>query len=93
MIKNLRDPISEYFRTIKLFKSDVKLYLANIFLTHIGYGIFYVLFNLYILQIGYDLDFIGYLTSLGNFGTALMAIPAGLIIHRFGLKRPLVISA
>jgi len=93
MIKNLRDPISEYFRTIKLFKSDVKLYLANIFLTHIGYGIFYVLFNLYILQIGYDLDFIGYLTSLGNFGTALMAIPAGLIIHRFGLKRPLVISS
>lgn len=93
MIKNLRDPISEYSKTIKLFKTDARLYLINVFLMHIGYGIFYVLFNLYILQIGYDLDFIGYLTSLGNFGTALMAIPAGFIIHRFGLKRPLVISS
>jgi MFS family permease len=93
MIKNLRDPISEYSKTIKLFKTDARLYLINIFLMYIGYGIFDVLFNLYILQIGYDLDFIGYLTSLGNFGTALMAIPAGLIIHRFGLKRPLVISS
>jgi len=51
------------------------------------------LFNLYILQIGYDLDFIGYLTSLSNIGTALVTIPAGFIIYRFGLKRPLVISS
>ncbi len=92
MIKNIKIQLREYLKTIKLFKIDAKLLLANVLLRFIGYGVFSLLFNLYILQIGYDVDFIGYLTALSNIAVALMAIPSGFIIDRFGLKRPLVIS-
>ena len=92
MIANIKIQLGEYLKTIKLFKVNAKLLLANVLLRFIGYGIFSLLFNLYILQIGYDVDFIGYLTALNNIAVALMAIPSGFIIDRFGLKRPLVIS-
>lgn len=92
MIANIKIQLGEYLKTIKLFKVNAKLLLANVLLRFIGYGIFSLLFNLYILQLGYDVDFIGYLTALNNIAVALMAIPSGFIIDRFGLKRPLVIS-
>ena len=93
MVRKIRFQIRDYIKTISSFKIDAKLYLVNVFFTHIGYGIFFVLFNLYILQIGYDIDFIGYLTSLSNLGTALIAIPSGFLIYKFGLKRPLFTSS
>lgn len=92
MIANIKIQLGEYLKTIKLFKVNAKLLLANVLLRFIGYGVFSLLFNLYILQIGYDVDFIGYLTALNNIAVAIMAIPSGFIIDRFGLKRPLVIS-
>ncbi|MBA7635812.1 hypothetical protein ES703_43416 [subsurface metagenome] len=92
MIANIKIQLGEYLKTIKLFKVNAKLLLANVLFRFIGYGVFSLLFNLYILQIGYDVDFIGYLTALNNIAVALMAIPSGFIIDRFGLKRPLVIS-
>lgn len=92
MIANIKIQLGEYLKTIKLFKVNAKLLLANVLLRFIGYGVFSLLFNLYIMQIGYDVDFIGYLTALNNIAVALMAIPSGFIIDRFGLKRPLVIG-
>lgn len=92
MIANIKIQLGDYLKTIKSFKVNAKLLLANVLLRFIGYGIFSLLFNLYILQIGYDVDFIGYLTALNNIAVALMAIPSGFIIDRFGLKRPLVIG-
>jgi len=92
MITDVKIQLREYLKTIKLFKVNAKLLLTNVLLRFIGYGIFSLLFNLYILQLGYDVDFIGYLTALNHIAIALIAIPSSFIIDRFGFKRPLVIS-
>lgn len=92
MINKIKIQLREYLKTIKLFKIEAKLFLINVLLRSIGIGFFSLLFNLYILQLGYDVDFIGYLTAFYNFAVALIAIPSGFIIDRFGLKRPLIIS-
>jgi MFS family permease len=66
--------------------------LASIFLVFVGIGIQAVIFNLYLVAIGYEADFLG-LFSFANTaaigGSALVASP---ISKRFGLRRVLLVA-
>ena len=50
------------------------------------FGIQAVLFNLYLLRLGYDAQFIGTLIGFGQLIWALMALPAGAFGRRFGAR-------
>jgi MFS family permease len=45
-----------------------------------------VLYNLYLIQLGYDEDFVGQAAAAVSLGIALGGIPAGLLYDRFGGK-------
>jgi MFS family permease len=55
-------------------------------------GIWTVLFNLYLLDLGFREDFIGHMLLLGGLAAGLAAFPAGIICDKIGRKRALLIG-
>ena len=75
------------------FNRNIRLYLIAWGLLAFGYiGIQGVLFNLYLLRLGYDPELIGLLVGSGQLVWALLALPAGLFGQRFGLRTSLILS-
>ena len=63
---------------------------ANAVLGFSYVGIYAVLFNLYLLRLGYGTEFIGQVNATGRLGFALFGLPAGIFAHRLGIRRLLI---
>jgi MFS family permease len=55
-------------------------------------GIYAVLFNLYLLRLGYDPTFIGAINAAGLFTFGLSSLPAGLLGGRWGSRRMIILG-
>lgn len=83
----------EYVRAFGRLNRDVKFYLAgNSLIAFAYFGIMGVLFNLYLVRLGFGAEFIGLLIGSGQLIWAILALPAGAIGLRLGLKRVLVLA-
>ena len=82
--------IRQYFKNIKFFNRNIKLYLIATALINIGFGIFYADFNLYVLSMGMKPDFLGIILSLAPFAEGLSSIPIGFLAEKIGFKRSLI---
>ena len=72
------------------FGRNTWLMLAVFGVSGFGYfGIQAVLFNLYLVRLGYDAQFIGTLIGFGQLVWALVALPAGAFGRRFGARKAL----
>lgn len=83
--------IGDYIRSLCGFNTNVRLFLAQTFVTGIYSGIYGVVFNLYVLHMGFDTGFLGLLLSVTLLASALASIPAGMLCDRFSHKKILVI--
>ena len=80
-----------YLLSIVKFDRSVKLYIFAMSMVGFAYiGIYSVLYNLFILKLGFDINFLGMLTASGQITWALCAFPAGMVGARFGLRRTLI---
>ncbi len=86
-VSSLLTGVPDYFQKIRNFNLNSKLYLISTVLTGLNWGIWGVIFNLYLKEIGFQDDFVGYMASAGMFATGLIAVPAGLICEKIGRKR------
>jgi predicted MFS family arabinose efflux permease len=77
---------ASYLGKIRSFSSNAKLYIVHVFGMDFIYGTWEVLFNLYLLAIGFDPAFIGLRLIIGGVAGALSALPAGMISDRIGRK-------
>ena len=78
---------------IQAFSRDVKLYLTTALLLGLSVdGVYAVLFNLYLVRLGYDAKFIGFINSAGLFAFAFSSLPAGILGSRWGTRRLLVLG-
>lgn len=80
--------IGNYLRTLRLFNRNVRLYLVSgalIGFTTAG-GIYGVLLNLYLLRLGYGLEFIGIISATGAISFAAFSLPAGALGRRLGTR-------
>jgi predicted MFS family arabinose efflux permease len=68
-------------------------YWAAASMYNLGLFIFFLLYSLYLAQLGYKEDFIGLATSLMTAGALAGSLPAGAFIARLGVKRALVTCA
>ena len=55
----LRKSIFDYLATIRSFSLNARLFLAYALLSGLGTGIWNVMFNLYLLKVGYSTAFVG----------------------------------
>ena len=82
-----------FFQAIRRFKADAWLYYG--FWVAIGlsyFGIYAVLFNLYLLRLGYGSEFIGLVQGFVFLGFSIFCVPAGWLGKRFGPRRMLIVS-
>ncbi len=57
-----------------------------------GMALFSLLYNLYLLRLSYQEDFIGQVASMAPLATGLLALPIGILSDRFGRKPFLIAS-
>ncbi|MEZ4708608.1 MAG: MFS transporter [Caldilineaceae bacterium] len=86
--------LHSYMATLRTFQRNLWLYFAAISL--IGFtvdgGIFSVVFNLFLLRLGYDPAFVGEVNSAGLLAFALCSLPAGALGGRIGNRRAMIIG-
>jgi MFS family permease len=82
----------EYIREFGRFQRNARLYLISNALSGITVGILLVLYNLYLVSLGYGTDFIGLVLFVGTLGAGIAIFPAGVCIDRFGGKLVLIWS-
>lgn len=83
----------EYLRRFGRFRRNARLYLVSNALSGVTTGIFLVLYNLYLVALGYGADFIGLILLVGTLGAGLAIFPAGWCVDRFGGKAILIWSS
>ncbi len=88
----VRKEITDYLNRLKSFSKNSKLFLGSYALVRIGWGIFRVIFNLYILELGYSGGFLGALISTNLVASALFLFPGGAISDRIGRQKTLLIA-
>jgi MFS family permease len=84
--------IANYARRISGFGRNAKLYLACTMLRSMAMGFSSLLFNLYLVSMGFDVSFVGLCATLLSVGSITSSLPAGLIADRIGRKRAMVIG-
>ena len=84
--------IRDYLQALMRSTMNARVYLAFTFLLSLYVGISNVIFNLYILKLGYDEQSIGLLISVSLIATGLFAFPAAQCCDRMGSKTCLVTS-
>jgi MFS family permease len=86
------DIIKDYIRIITGFHVNVKLLLLRTFLISLYTGIYGIIFNLYVLNMGFHTDFLGLLLAVNLLASSVTSIPAGILCDRFDKKKLLMIS-
>lgn len=84
--------IKRYIIHTKLFNNNARLFLIGGVFNGIGLAVFSLLFNLYLKEHLYTESQIGQILSWGSLGSALIAIPAAMLIERIQIKKILIIS-
>jgi MFS family permease len=82
-----------YLSRLKSFSANARLYLLFVFMITLNVGIYGVIFNLYILRLGFREDFLGLILSISSASIGLFAVPAAFVCDRLGRKRTLLLSS
>ncbi|HEY2956160.1 MAG TPA: MFS transporter [Candidatus Eisenbacteria bacterium] len=85
--------ITDFRDAARAFSRPARLYLLSEFLAWTGHGMMAVLYNLYLVEGGYQESFVGTAVSVTALGLALVALPAGVLAERWGRRRCLLLGA
>jgi MFS family permease len=81
-----------YGQRVAGFSRNVKLYLGGALVRSSAFSIFGLLFNLYLLSLGFNAAFIGLINTARSIASLVCSLPAGLIADRIGRKRAMLIG-
>ena len=83
-----------YLHVLRDFNRDVRLYLITTMLIGLTVdgGVYTVLFNLYLLRLGYGPEFVGLVNGSGMLVFALCCLPAGTLSGRWGVRRMMIVG-
>jgi MFS family permease len=83
-----------YVRALPNLNRNVLLYLAATALLGLAFdgGVFSVLFNLYLLRLGFGPEFIGQVAAAGLLAFSLASLPAGSMGERWGYRFMMVLG-
>ena len=84
--------VSEYLAKTREFSRNANLYVIHVIGMDMIHGSFTVLFNLYLLAVGFDVRFVGLRLMIGFIATAATAVPAGLVSDRIGRKASFILG-
>ena len=88
---NINLVLKYYFENLRAFKQNARFYLLSVLVTGASLGVFRLLFNFYILSLGYDEGLLGNLITISNTTALIMALPMGYLVDLWGRKNSLMI--
>ena len=90
MFKGIRNKAIGYLEAVRRLSRNIHCSLAASVLSGVAFGMFNVVFNLYVLSLGIGADALGRIVGIPPLAEALAAIPAGLIVERIGYRRSML---
>ncbi|MFN8380418.1 MAG: MFS transporter [Anaerolineales bacterium] len=84
--------LGEYSSQVRAFKPNARFYLLNVILTGAVMGVFRLIFNFYVLSLGFNEALLGNLITTSSFVALIAALPLGYLADIIGRKGSLVIS-
>ncbi len=87
-----KNPVKTYLTRLKAFSTNARLLLISGFLSGISGGISRLLFNFYVLSLGYTESTLGNLVTARSFTTLLAALPMGYLVDKIGRKNAFIVS-
>ncbi|MFM8319319.1 MAG: MFS transporter [Chloroflexota bacterium] len=82
----------DYRDKIRSFQPNARLYLLNVALIGAAMGVYRLLFNFYVLSLGYDEALLGRLVTVSSLTALLAALPMGYLADQIGRKGSLILS-
>jgi MFS family permease len=82
--------LQDYWHHFWHFQRNARLFLVSNWLNGVTVGIFATLYNLYLLAIGYNTAFIGWILLVATAAGGLAIFPAGILVDRAGGKYALL---
>src|SRR5512136_3502192 len=92
MMGRITGGIKDYGDHLVAFRPNARLYLTYGIISGIALGIFRLLFNFYILSLGFDEKLLGNLVTTTNITELIVALPMGYLADILGRKTSLVIA-
>jgi MFS family permease len=84
---------NEWAKQFKGYNRNIRLALLGSIFIQIGMGIFMVIYNFYVRELGYSEQVNGQIISMNSLATALILIPAGLLSDRLGRKNVMLFGS
>jgi MFS family permease len=84
--------IQTYIARVRAFHPNARLYLISALLTGAALGVYRLLFNFYMLSLGYDERLIGQLITTTSMTALLVALPMGYLSDIIGRKWSLILG-
>jgi MFS family permease len=83
----------DYAARVRSFKPNARLYLLNVIIAGVAMGVFRLLFNFYVLSLGFDEALLGSMITASSLTALLAALPMGYLADIIGRKKSLLLSA
>jgi MFS family permease len=84
--------VGDYGARLRAFRPNARLYLLNVVIIGASMGVYRLLFNFYVLSLGFDEALLGSLITTSSFTALLAALPMGYLADILGRKGSLLIS-
>lgn len=91
-IHSISTTTATYISRVRSFQPNARLYLINVLITGAAMGIFRLLFNFYVLSLGYDEALLGRLVTVSSLSALIFALPMGYLADILGRKYSLILS-
>ena len=82
--------LRNYAGNVRAFSRNATLYLLSTIISSSAFGVFRLLFNFYVLSLGYDEALLGNLVATSSMTALIVAIPMGYLADVLGRKLSLI---
>jgi MFS family permease len=93
VLASINRNVKNYGEHLAAFRPNARLYLVYAIISGVAIGIYRLIFNFYILSLGFDEKLVGNLVTATSLTALLFALPMGYLADILGRKRSLLISA
>lgn len=93
MLTSINRGVKDYGGHLVAFRPNARLYLVYAIISGVSMGIYRLIFNFYILSLGFDEKLVGNLVTVTGITALVFALPMGYLADTIGRKRSLLISA
>ncbi|MEH7225824.1 MFS transporter [Bacillus sp. JJ1566] len=76
----------------KSYNQNIKLFIFTTIFTQLGMGMFTIMYNFYVRELGYSEQTNGTIIAMTALASAIILVPAGLMSDKFGRKKVMLLG-